>query len=100
MPRPDFHEKDTVMLCHHLYEDATRGKLSLQWNTLQVEGRFNPPKAFNREDGTKSASHWTVACSECARLPANEIDYVEEIWRHGRLHVADHLLHNGHPGCR
>lgn len=88
MPRPDFRNADVVMVCHHIFEDARRGKLSIDWHQVQVDS-LELPKTFRREDGTTGHANYFIRCAACEKLPAREVDYIEEFWSDGRLHVAD-----------
>src|ERR1035441_6133779 len=49
--KPRFEDAQVVMICHHLYERATRGLL-ISWHSVRWE-RFTPAKLFTREDGTE-----------------------------------------------
>jgi hypothetical protein len=89
--RPEFREGDVVMVCRHIYEAATRGEL-LNWTRLKYKGRFEPPCRFNRNDGTSGQLDFAVACVPCSKLPSGEVDYIEERYRDGHLHVADFCM--------
>ena len=86
--RPDFKAGDVALICKHIYEDATKGNLSIQWQSVKWEGRFEPRQEFTRSDGTKGLCAFLIACADCAKL-GKEVDYVEEIWQGGKFHVAD-----------
>ena len=86
--RPQFEDGDVVMICHHLFEDAREGK-DISWAKVRWHGKHIPPKRFIRVDGTGGTYHYAVYCAACAKSP--EVDYIEEVWRNGQLHVADFM---------
>lgn len=88
MARPEFHDGDVVMLCWHLFECAAKGH-ELSWKGLTWHGRFEPAHPFRRMDGTEGACSFVMRCGTCAKLPETSVNYVEEVWRRGQLHVAD-----------
>jgi hypothetical protein len=88
--KPRFEDAQVVMICHHLYERATRGLLSIPWHSVRWE-RFTPAKLFTREDGTEGKCDFTVWCWRCQKLPPTKVDYIEEVWSGGHLYVADFL---------
>lgn len=90
MPRPEFRDGDIVMICQHLYERACKGH-DIAWKVVTCVGRMIPRPAFNRDDGTAGAYDFAVMCGRCARLPLGETLFIEEVFKRGQFHVADHI---------
>jgi hypothetical protein len=86
--KPDFRDGDTVMICRHLFERAARGLLSLPWKSVVWEGRFEH-RLFYRDDGSEGHCNYFVQCGPCSQMKRTEVDYIEEFWQNGHLHVAD-----------
>lgn len=76
------------MICKHLFADARNGH-DIPWTRLAWQGRFDPPKDFGRDDGTQGTYAFSVRCGACSKSPADQVQYIEEFYRAGQLHVAD-----------
>ena len=88
--KPNFREGDVVMVCRHVFESARRGKppdlASLHWEKPET------PKEFYRAvDGTAGRYNFLAKCDACVSADPHSVDYVEEIFLGGLLHVADFL---------
>jgi hypothetical protein len=101
MTTAKFRNGSTVMVCKHIYEKSSCRvvqKLNVIDNELRRGGRItelDPPWSFTRpHDGSKTPPvSFTVACRRCLNGDPREIDYVEQLWRDGALHVADFMRH-------
>ena len=79
-------ENDIVMICKHLYESSSCRVAPIIPDPDQVR-RFRPPVEFGREDGTAFKANWAFTCGECSAMDPGEIDFIETVMLHDRLHT-------------
>lgn len=88
--RPEFREGDIVMICSHLFERARMGH-DISWKVVSASGRFTPRQAFTRDDGTAGDCDFVVLCGRCRQSDPHEALLIEEVYKRGQFHVADHI---------
>jgi hypothetical protein len=85
------------MICCHLFERARR-TLSIDWPNVTWAKHEGEARIFRRVDGSAGKGDYYVRCSSCDRKDPKQVDYVEEVFRHGKMHVAD-FLREAKPSC-